>query len=113
MAALKELRDNEIRIDMSIQPIEESYSMLQKHEIDIPREEIERCDTLRYSWQKLLALASQTSGNLLEIQPLYKDGLKSDVKDFIRDCQGFYTNYRKVNIHLLHLLKSLYLSYEI
>lgn len=96
MAALKELRDNEIRIDMSIQPIEESYTMLQKHEIDIPREEIERCDTLRYSWQKLLALASQTSGHLLEIQPLYKDGLKSDVKDFIRDCQNFYVNYRKV-----------------
>jgi dynein heavy chain len=97
MAALKELRDNEIRIDMSIQPIEESYSMLQKHEIEIPREEIERCDTLRYNWQKLLAMASHMSGYLLEIQPLYKDGLKSDVQDFIKDCHNFYASYRKVS----------------
>lgn len=96
MTALKELRDNEIHIDMSIQPIEESYSMLQKHEIDIPREEIERCDTLRYSWQKLLSLASHTSGHLLEIQPRYKDTLKNDVKEFINDCQNFNLNYRKV-----------------
>lgn len=81
---------------MSIQPIEESYSMLQKHHVDIPREEIERCDTLRYSWQKLLALSSQTSGHLLEIQPLYKDGLKSNVKEFTRDWQNFYASYRKV-----------------
>ena len=96
MEALKELRNNEIRIDMSIQPIEESYSLLQKYQIEIPREEIERCDTLRYSWQKLLALASQTSGHLLDIQPLYKDGLKGDVENFTKDCLNFYASYRNV-----------------
>ena len=98
MAALKDLRDNEIRIDMTILPIEECYAMLQKHEIEVPREEIERCDTLRYNWQKLLQLSSQTSSNLLEIQPLYKDGLKSDVKEFIKQCDKFYTDYNKVNL---------------
>ena len=98
MAALKELRDNEIRIDMTIVPVEECYAMLQKHEIEVPREEIEKCDTLRYNWQKLLQMASQTSGTLLEIQPLYKDGLKSDVKDFIIECDKFYNDYKKVRI---------------
>lgn len=96
MAALKDLRDNEIRIDMTILPIEECYAMLQKHEIEVPREEIERCDTLRYNWQKLLQLSSQTSSNLLEIQPLYKDGLKNDVKEFIKQCDKFYSDYNKV-----------------
>lgn len=96
MAALKEVRDNEIRIDMTIMPIEESYAMLQKHQIEVPREEIERCDTLRYSWQKLLQTSSQTSSYLLEIQPLYKDGLKSDVQDFIKECANYYTDYKKV-----------------
>jgi dynein heavy chain, axonemal len=98
MAALKDLRDNEIRIDMTILPIEECYAMLQKHEIEVPREEIERCDTLRYNWQKLLQLSSQTSSNLLEIQPLYKDGLKNDVKEFVKQCDKFYSDYNKVSL---------------
>jgi dynein heavy chain, axonemal len=95
MAALRELRDNEIRIDMCIAPIEESYGMLQKHDIEMPREEIERCDTLRYNWQRLLQMASDMSGTLLEIQPLYKDGLKDNVKDFIKECGNFYSDYRR------------------
>jgi dynein heavy chain len=53
MIAIKDLRENEIRIDMSIAPIEESYTMLQAHGINIAREEIERADTLRYRWGKL------------------------------------------------------------
>lgn len=31
--------------------------MLNKFQIQIQREEVERVDTLRYSWQKLLTLA--------------------------------------------------------
>ncbi len=53
MLAIKDLRENEIRIDMNIGPIEESYTMLQAHGINIAREEIERADTLRYRWGKL------------------------------------------------------------
>ena len=53
MLAIKDLRDNEIRIDMGIGPIEESYTMLQVHGITIPREEVERAETLRYDWGKL------------------------------------------------------------
>lgn len=95
MAALKDLRENEIRIDMIIMPIEESYAMLQKHEIQVAREEIEKCDTLRYSWQKLLQMASQTSGNLLEIQPLYKESLKNNVKEFVKDVSNYAFDYKK------------------
>jgi dynein heavy chain len=53
MMAVKDLRENEIRIDMNIIPIEESYAMLQIHGLNIPREEIERSDTLRYRWEML------------------------------------------------------------
>jgi dynein heavy chain len=53
MIAVKDLRENEIRIDMNITPIEESYAMLQIHGINIVREEIEQSDSLRYRWGKL------------------------------------------------------------
>ena len=95
MDALKEVRDNEIRIDSTIQPIEECYALLQKHEIPVSREEIERCDTLRYNWQKLLQMSSQMSGRLLELQPVYKEELKNNVKEFMVDCNKFYKNYKK------------------
>ena len=97
MNALKELRENEIRIDMEIAPIEESYAMLQKHEIEVSKEEMERCDTLRYSWEKLKQMASHKSGVLLEIQPLYKDELKKNVKDFVKNCENYYNDYRRVS----------------
>lgn len=53
MLAIRDLRDHEIRIDMSIIPIEESYAMLQAHGIHIPREELDQADSLRYRWEKL------------------------------------------------------------
>ena len=96
MAALKEIRENEIKIDMTILPVEESYSMLVKHEINVNREEVEKCDTLRYSWQKLLQLASQTSSSLLDIQPKFRNELINNVKEFGIECNSFYTDYSKV-----------------
>lgn len=63
MIAVKDLRENEIRIDMSIGPIEESYTMLQAHGINIAREEIERADTLRYRWGKLQTRCVRNDGN--------------------------------------------------
>ena len=53
MFAVKDLRENEILMEKNIAPIEESYSMLPLHGLDISREEIERADTLRYRWTKL------------------------------------------------------------
>ena len=53
MMAVKDLREREIQIEMQIIPIEESYSMLQKYDVFIPREDTERADSLRYQWTRL------------------------------------------------------------
>ncbi len=53
MIAIKDLRENEIRIDMSIAPIEESYTMLQAHGLNVAREESERSESIRLAWEKL------------------------------------------------------------
>ncbi|XP_053402509.1 dynein axonemal heavy chain 5-like isoform X4 [Mercenaria mercenaria] len=93
MAGLKEIRENEIRIDMSITPIEESYSMLIKHDLPCAKEETERCDTLRYSWEKLNVQAAEVQSHLLDIQPQFKSDLIEDVKTFLVDCDSFYDDY--------------------
>ena len=93
MAALKDIRENEIRIDMSIGPIEESYAMLNKHELPVAKEETERVDTLRYSWKKLQVQAQEMSNYLLEVQPGFKKDLIEDVKVFLVDSADFYRDY--------------------
>ena len=98
MAALKEIRENEIKIDMTILPVEESYAMLVKHEIIVNREEVEKCDTLRYSWQKLLQLSSSTSSSLLDIQPKFRDELVFNIKEFGIECNNFYGDYNRVSL---------------
>ena len=67
MIAIKDLRENEIRIDMSITPIDESYTMLQAHGLSIAREEIERSESLKLAWEKLQRhCVSEAERNLLE-----------------------------------------------
>lgn len=39
--------------------------MLNKFQIQVQREEVERVDTLRYSWQKLLTLAVSSTISIL------------------------------------------------
>lgn len=65
MASLAEIREAEIRIDMTITPIEETYAMLNKYNIFFNDGNAERVDTLSYGWKKLIAQVSFT-GFLLE-----------------------------------------------
>lgn len=77
--------------------------MLNKYELPTVREEAERCDTLRYSWQKLQAHASEVSAYLSQIQPNFKDSLIADVKVFVDDCFNFYSDYGSVSVSSLSL----------
>ncbi|PAA83928.1 hypothetical protein BOX15_Mlig010548g3 [Macrostomum lignano] len=93
MAALKDIRENEIRIDMGIGPIEESYAMLNKHELPVPTEEAERVDTLRYTWEKLRAHGIEVQNHLVSIQSDFRDNLVQEVVVFKNDCNKFYEDY--------------------
>lgn len=70
--------------------------MLNKYELPVAKEEMERCDTLRYSWQKLISLSNEVSSHLLQIQPMFKGTLIENVKVFLQECNDFYSSYEKV-----------------
>ena len=54
MAALRELREGQIKIDMTIAPIEESYALLNKLELNYNDGHAEKVDGLAYQWKNLL-----------------------------------------------------------
>ncbi|CAF0880138.1 unnamed protein product [Rotaria sordida] len=95
MIAIKDLRDNEIRIDMSIAPIEESYTMLQTHGLNVSREESDRAESIKLNWEKLQRHGSEVTSYLLKIQPTKRSELLENVKIFIEECEKFYGDYEK------------------
>ncbi|TRY93886.1 hypothetical protein DNTS_016033 [Danionella cerebrum] len=93
MATLKEIREQQITIDFQVGPVEESYSMLHKYGLLIAKEEADKVDTLRYTWEKLLARSTEVQNELVSLQPKFKGELIKNVKTFLEDCQYFYNDY--------------------
>ncbi|XP_056617792.1 dynein axonemal heavy chain 5 isoform X2 [Triplophysa dalaica] len=95
MATLKEIRENQISIDFQVGPIEESYSMLHKYGLLVAKEEAEKVDTLRYTWEKLLARSTEVQNELVALQPNFRGELIRNVQTFVEDCQHFYHDYER------------------
>ena len=95
MSALGTLRENEIRIDMCLAPIEEAYGMLNKFGVQYNREESEKVDTLRYSVEKLFQQSSIVQSHLVTIQPEFQGTLLESVKNFKVDQATYTEGYDK------------------
>lgn len=80
---------------------QESYAMLHKHELSVAKEEVDKVDTLRYTWEKLLSRTVEVQNELAALQPHFRGELVSNVKTFQEDCQHFYQDYEKVKIILI------------
>ncbi|KAM8731517.1 dynein axonemal heavy chain 5 [Acanthopagrus schlegelii] len=93
MAALKEVREEEVRIDATIGPVEESFALLNKHELLFNDGNAERVDGLMYAWKNLNALVVQNQNTLVKIQPSMKTDLLSAVRSFQSDARSFYADY--------------------
>ncbi|KAJ7395081.1 hypothetical protein BTVI_158454 [Pitangus sulphuratus] len=95
MEALKEIRENEIKIDMTVGPIEESYSVLHKHNLLFQDGNTERVDGLAYAWKNLNSQAQQVEDLLLKVQPDMKTDLLRGVQKFQIDTAEFYEDYNE------------------
>lgn len=93
MDTLREVRESEIRIDMSISPIEESYAMLLRFNVQVSKEEAEKVDTLRYSWRKLVDQASEVQDKLIVLQADFKSDLFSSVSQLVDSVGVFSDEY--------------------
>ena len=93
MASLAEIREAEIRVDMTITPIEETYAMLHKYNIFFNDGNAERVDTLSYGWKKLIAQSQHVQNHLLQIQPKFKADLLDGVETFKKDSDDYIFDY--------------------
>uniref|UniRef100_A0A669P7L0 AAA+ ATPase domain-containing protein n=1 Tax=Phasianus colchicus TaxID=9054 RepID=A0A669P7L0_PHACC len=95
MEALKEIRENEVKIDMTVGPIEESYSVLQRYNLLFQDGNMERVDGLAYAWKNLNTLVSLVENLLLKLQPIMKTDLLRGVQRFQADTTEFCKDYNE------------------
>lgn len=59
---------------------------------------MDKVDTLRYTWEKLLTRASDLQNELVALQPSFRKELIGVVEVFLQDCQQFYLDYDLVRL---------------
>ena len=60
---------------------------------------MDKVDALRYSWEKLLARASEVQNELVSPQPGFRKELIGTVEVFLQDCHQFYQDYDVVRLY--------------
>ncbi|XP_074092949.1 dynein axonemal heavy chain 8 [Macrotis lagotis] len=95
MEALASIRENEIQMDMTLGPIEEAYTILNRFEVQVTKEESEAVDTLRYSFNKLQGKAYLVQDELVQVQPKFKSDLLEAVETFREDVANFIEQYER------------------
>ncbi|XP_053350448.1 dynein axonemal heavy chain 5 [Clarias gariepinus] len=95
MDALKKVREAEIWIEATIGPVEETFALLNRHELQFSDGNAERVDTLTYGWKTLKGLVMQTHNTLELIHPTMKAELLTGVKSFQAAVKSFYDGYDK------------------
>lgn len=58
MTCLEQIRENFIEMDMTLGLMEEAYGTFSKYQIQVPKEDIERVDTLRYNFDNMITHVS-------------------------------------------------------
>ncbi|XP_054862859.1 dynein axonemal heavy chain 5 isoform X2 [Amphiprion ocellaris] len=93
MAALREVREEEVRIDTTIGPVEESFALLSKHQLLFTDGNAERLDGLMYAWKNLNTLVVQTQNILVKVEPSMKAELLSAMQIFQSNVHSFCSDY--------------------
>jgi len=93
MTALKDLRENEIKMESQLVPVEQAYAILTKYEIAVPRSETEKQDTLQYAWAKVGTQSKELNETLITVQPKFKATLSESVLTYVKDVNSFSSEY--------------------
>uniref|UniRef100_A0A8W7PQG3 Dynein, axonemal, heavy chain 5 n=1 Tax=Anopheles coluzzii TaxID=1518534 RepID=A0A8W7PQG3_ANOCL len=94
MDTLSKIREQEVDMELKIEPIEEAFNMMHKYDIQVDREYMDQVDNLRYTWIRLQSRAMEVHCKLLEMQPAFQNELRSNLERFKQDKQEYVVEYR-------------------
>lgn len=94
MDTLKKIREQEVDMELKIDPIEEAFNIVTRYEVPVDQECLEQVDNLRYTWQQLLARAQETHVLLLKLQPQFEEDLRINLENFRIDNKTYCEEYR-------------------
>ncbi|KAJ8672889.1 hypothetical protein QAD02_004150 [Eretmocerus hayati] len=96
MDTLKKIREQEVDMELKIDPIEEAFNIVTRYEVVYPedRECLEQVDNLRYTWQQLQARALESHVQLLTLQPQFEAELRDNLEQFRLDNETYCEEYR-------------------
>lgn len=93
MDTLGKIRDQEVDMELKIDPIEEAFSTLAKYEIPVEKEHTESVDNLRDTWYKLKNRALDTHCKLLDMQPVFQEELTTNLDRFKNEKIDYVNEY--------------------
>eukprot|EP00736_Rhodelphis_marinus_P001164 Rmarinus@m.23243 len=93
LQVLHSIRMAEAELEHDLQPLEDAYVLLRKHDLSIPSEEVESVENLRYGWVKLRELAREKHESLLTLQQSARRELLTAVRNFKLDVEEFGRDY--------------------
>lgn len=70
---------------------------MQKHQIQVSQEDLERVDTLRYMWAKLQEQVALLQTTLLKIQPKFRHTLVTNVELYHKEVKSYTIDYKNVS----------------
>uniref|UniRef100_A0A182YK77 AAA+ ATPase domain-containing protein n=1 Tax=Anopheles stephensi TaxID=30069 RepID=A0A182YK77_ANOST len=94
MDTLSKIREQEVDMELKIEPIEEAFNMMHKYDIQVDREYMDQVDNLRYTWIRLQSRAMEVHCKLLEMQPAFQNELRSNLERFKQDKTEYVVEYR-------------------
>ena len=77
-------------------PTQECYGLLQKHQITVQQEDVDRVDTMRYLWQNVRHQCVQVQDHLTEVQTSFKSSLLTSSAVYKKDVATFVEDYAEV-----------------
>ncbi|CAG5099433.1 Similar to DNAH5: Dynein heavy chain 5 [Cotesia congregata] len=94
MDTLKKIREQEVDMELKIDPIEEAFNIVIRYEVPVDQECLEQVDNLRFTWLNLLARAQESHVLLLKLQPQFEEELRYNLDKFRRDNEAYCEEYR-------------------
>ncbi|XP_073975032.1 dynein axonemal heavy chain 1 [Rhodnius prolixus] len=94
METLKKIREQEVDMELRIEPIEEAFNILTRFELPVDREILEQVDNLRYTWQQLLGRSMEVNTLLLAMQPHFQEELQANLEKFRVDSEEYICQYK-------------------